>query len=297
MPKVRLALVAAAAALGVSGAPLAHAGGPGSYFLSICAFSHRAADDPIVLPRAPGFSHDHTFVGNVSTDAFSTMSSLRRAGSSCTPHGDTAAYWAPTLYVDAKPLAPVKAVVYYRRLTTAPVRPFPAGLRMVAGDSHATAPQSPSITYWDCSLLKTTFYAPNGGGATGGGAVVATTSSTVPVCPVKADVQLHVNFPSCWDGRRLDSVDHKSHMAYVVGERCPASHPVPVPALSLIYSYPARAVDAARSITLSSGGQLTGHADFVNAWDERALAKLVRGCLDNPHVQPTRDPTQQYNHC
>jgi hypothetical protein len=288
--------LAAVGVLAVIAAPAANAGAPGSYFLSICQFSHRAADDPIVLPRAPGFSHNHTFVGNVSTNAFSTLSSLRRAGTSCTPGGDTAAYWAPTLYADDKPVTPARAVVYYRRLTTAPVRPFPPGLRMVAGDSHSFRPQSAAITYWDCGLLKTTFYGPNGGGVSGG-VVTATVSSTVPVCPPKADVQLHVNFPDCWDGKRLDSVDHRRHMAYARAGRCPAGHPVPVPALSLVLSYPARAVDDARVIILSSGGQYSAHADFINAWNQRALTKLVLGCLDDARVQPTLDPAQQYNHC
>ena len=45
-------------------------------FISTCRFSHRAPDDPIVFPGHPGFSHDHSFVGNTSTDAFSTLWSL-----------------------------------------------------------------------------------------------------------------------------------------------------------------------------------------------------------------------------
>jgi hypothetical protein len=149
---MRVTILAAAAALAAFAAPTASAGAPGSYFLSICQFSHRAADDPIVLPRSPGFSHDHSFVGNLSTNAFSTLGSLRKASTSCTPQADTSAYWAPTLYADGRPVAPVKAAVYYRRLTTAPVRPFPAGLRMVAGNAHAYKPQNPAITYWDCRL-------------------------------------------------------------------------------------------------------------------------------------------------
>ena len=291
---MRVTTLAAAVALAAIAVPTATAGAPGSYFLSICQFSHRAADDPIVLPRAPGFSHDHSFVGNLSTNAFSTLGSLRKAGTSCTPQADTSAYWAPTLYADGRPVAPVKAAVYYRRLTTAPVRPFPAGLRMVAGNAHAYHPQNTAIIYWDCGLLKTTFYGPNGGGSI---PITPAVSSTVPVCPQKAEVQLHVNFPDCWDGRRLDSFDHRSHMAYARAGRCPAGHPVAVPALSLVYAYPARALDAAGAVVLSSGGQYTGHADFINAWDQQALRKLVLGCLDDANMRPTLDPTQTYNHC
>src|SRR5690242_7660160 len=141
--------------------PAATAASPNAFFLSTCAFSHRSPDDPIVFPRAPGFSHDHTFVGNVSTNAFSTDSSLRKARTTCSAPGDTAAYWAPTLFADGRPVIPTTAQIYYRRLTRARVRPFPFGLRMVAGNSHAVRPQSTAITYWDCSLLKTTFYGAN----------------------------------------------------------------------------------------------------------------------------------------
>jgi hypothetical protein len=33
----------------------------------------------------------------------------------------------------------------------------------------------------------------------------------------------------CWDGKNLDSPDHKSHMAYPTGNNCPSTHPVRVP--------------------------------------------------------------------
>src|SRR2546421_1759517 len=160
----RVTTLAAAATLAVVGAPAASAGAPGSYFLSLCQFSHRATDDPIVLPRQPGFSHDHSFVGNLSTNAFSTEASLRKAGTSCTPQADTSAYWAPTLYADGRPVAPVKAAIYYRRLTTAPVPPFPPRPRMGARNAQAFPPPNAAGTHLDCSLLKTTFYGPNSGG-------------------------------------------------------------------------------------------------------------------------------------
>jgi hypothetical protein len=66
---------------------------------------------------------------------------------------------------------------------------------------------------------------------------------------------------------------------------CPASHPVKVPLIRLMIRYPI--VDG-RGVTLASGGQLTGHADFVNAWDQRVLERLVRECF---HDRP-RDPSK-----
>ena len=276
-----VALVAGATFVGQSGA--AGTPPPGStYFISTCAFSHRAFDDPIVFPREPGFSHNHTFVGNISTNAFSTLATLRGARTTCNPIGDTAAYWAPTLYVAGVPVIPLRATIYYRRDTIAPVRPFPPGLRMVAGNSHALFTQSLQITYWDCNVIKTDFYGPRAVATRAATTPEITAgSSGIPGCQANTTLQLHVNFPDCWNGTSLDSSDHKSHMAYSVGGRCPQSHPVAVPALSIVYDYPGRA--ATSSAMLSSGGQLSGHADFINTWHQANLTTLVADCLNHQH--------------
>ena len=232
-------------------------------FVSTCRFSHRAPDDPIVFPGKPGLSHDHSFVGNVSTNAFSTLASLKAArATTCERPGDTAAYWVPTLMVDGNVVLPRGATIYYRRRTTDHVRPFPQGLKMVAGDAHATTPQSLRVTFWNCGV-----------------ATMIPPSSSAPACPVElgSGLRLHVNFPNCWDGKRLDSGDHKSHMAYSVAGACPATQPVAVPAISLIYRYP---VSGQHEVELMSGGQYSGHADFFNAWDAHTLARLVDSCLN-----------------
>jgi hypothetical protein len=99
----------------------------------------------------------------------------------------------------------------------------------------------------------------------------------------KTYLELHVNFPDCWDGKHLDSADHHSHMAYSRAFVCPASHPVKVPLIRLMVRYP---ITGGRDVYLSSGGQLTGHADFINAWDERFLTKLVDTCFHDRPCNP-----------
>ena len=235
---------------------------PGVNFVSECKFVHFLPDDPIVYPGQPGKSHDHTFVGNISTDASSTLASLQAAGTTCQRPNDTAAYWMPTLIVDGQPVKPLGATIYYRRDTRARVHAFPSGLEMIAGDSKATTPQSLKITFWNCGVLGDT--AP---------------SITPPACPAGRgqELRLHVNFPSCWDGKNLDSADHKSHMAYPTGRACPADHPVAVPAISLIYRYP---ISGDHDFALSSGGVYSAHADFFNAWNQNVLRTLVNVCLN-----------------
>jgi len=264
-----LAAAGLSAAVAVSAEP--RNGGDGrhygraAYFAVGCGFSHRNQDDPIVFPNLPGRSHDHTYFGNESTNAASTPASLREAGqTSCRLRADTAAYWAPTLFVSGRAIEPLGAVVYYVRRTSGEVQPFPPGLKMIAGNAAARSAQSQSVTFWSC------------GRRSGVGR-----SSTIPTCPAQPErssasagrnLRLVVNFPNCWDGSRLDSADHKSHMAYSVDGVCPGSHPVAVPALTILIGYP---VSGGASAELASGGQFSGHADFVNAWNQRALAALV----------------------
>ena len=220
-----------------------------------CGFSHRSHDDPIVYPRQPGRSHDHTFFGNRSTDAFSTPASLRAAGrTTCGQSADRAAYWAPTLFVGRRAVVPAVLVATYTRRTSIPVDPFPPGLKIVAGDAHARAAQSSQAVYWSCAFASGRRW------------------TTIPTCSgSRRGLQLNVNFPNCWDGKRLDSPDHGSHMAYSSDGGCPGSHPVAVPSLSLLITYP---VSGGPKAELSSG-RFGAHADFVNAWDQGTFAGLV----------------------
>ena len=124
---------------------------------------------------------------------------------------------------------------------------------MVAGDANARSPQSTRITSWSCAVRH------------------AERSSSIPTCPgaLRGGLRLHVNFPNCWDGERLDSANHKSHMAYSSGGECPRTHRIEVPALSLVIYY---GVSGGGLTELSSVGHYSAHADFVNAWHQPTLA-------------------------
>jgi hypothetical protein len=230
-------------------------------FRSTCLPSHVAMDDPIVHPGAPGASHQHEFFGNATTDAYSTYASLRGQVTTCRIAADTAAYWVPGLYADGHRVAPLKVNAYYLRgRSRGRIVAFPAGLKLIAGNSHATSAQSVAMTGWKCA------------------GVAAQALSVDPIaCLAGTDNVLVIRFPECWNGHDLDSTDHQSHVAYLVGGVCPAGFPVRVPRLILNVHYHLPAVTG---LTFASGSIYSAHADFFNAWNQSVLGALVRANLN-----------------
>ena len=230
-----------------------------------CPFHHFNGDDPIVFPgvQNPVEGHLHTFMGNKSTNFRSTYRSLRRAGTTCGLRADKGAYWFPAVYKNGNRVKPTDGDFYYRARTEplSAIRPFPKGLKIIAGDKNATSPQSTKVVGWSCF------------GSAG------TEEPRMRDCG-QADVKFLVHFPSCWDGVHKDSPDHKSHMAYPVKKgdhkACPAKYPVAVPELSFSIRLP---FHNGRRVHLSSGPFYTMHADFWNAWKQRRLRRLVDRCL------------------
>jgi hypothetical protein len=231
---------------------------PTGNFVSACAYSHSAPDDPIVHPGRPNATHRHDFFGSTSTDAFSTASSLSVAPSTCRREGDNAAYWTPSLIDGNQLVRPLRVVAYYQVAGRDPasIVPFPFGLKVV------TDPLAGGVE-WSCA----------------GRDDDAPPQPDVPTCPVGTHLVMRVHFPDCWDGVNLDSVDHRSHLSNTSrGGACPGSHPVAVPHLRLNVHYPDGVGGA--DVGLSSGGPSTSHADFFNAWDPQAQRRLVQQCLN-----------------
>jgi hypothetical protein len=249
-----LAVVAGALLVvpGTTAAPFPFPGG--AYFAVGCSFSHRSNDDPIVYPEQPGRAHSHTFIGNRSTDAFSTPAFLLGGRTSCASEEDASAYWVPTLYEGDRAMVPLVAVVYYIKRTFKDLTALPAGLKMIAGDAAAVRRQAKSVVAWAC-----------------GGIGSRPRLYTIPVCAQDDALQLLIHFPNCWNGVSLDSPDHKRHMRYSVAGQCPKSHPVAVPTIALALVYPAVGPGA-----IVSSGRLAVHADFMNGWDQAELTRLVR---------------------
>ncbi|WP_405142429.1 DUF1996 domain-containing protein [Sphaerisporangium sp. NBC_01403] len=245
-------------------------------FVAECPFTHRLADDPIVLPGLAGASHMHSFFGNTSTDAGSTLTTLLKGNSTCSPKADLSSYWVPTLYNGDKAVEPTGTTFYYlgegvSDSAMAKTRALPQGLRIVAGNAKATGADGTSSARWSCLHA----------GEVG-------SSKNFVNCPAGKMLESYLDFPHCWDGKNLDSADHKSHMSYPVGNACPASHPVIVPKLRMVLRYPVSGNPAA--FRLASGPGYTMHGDFFNAWPEAEMERRVRDCI-RPIVKCGADGT------
>ena len=69
-------------------------------FVTRCMFSHRLADDPIVYFKRPGASHLHDFFGNRTTNAASTLKTLKKGTTNCKNQKDLSGYWTPSVRVN-----------------------------------------------------------------------------------------------------------------------------------------------------------------------------------------------------
>ena len=261
-------------------APKQNTNGTGQFRIT-CEPSNMNYDDPIVYAGQKGASHLHTYFGNTAVNFASTQASIEATGNS-TCSGGTAnrtGYWVPAVIdtKDGTPLKPSKILVYYKNdiIPFGNVQPYPAGLRMVSGDMRATEPQNGMD--WGC-------YTPSG---------QELRSKSIPAdCPVNGIVEATINFPMCWNGKDLDSPDHKSHMATRVWNNvkrvneCPASHPVLLPSLTEKVQYRVTEAGSTARWRLSSDnygtekpGGYSIHADWFNGWDAKVQETWINNCI------------------
>ncbi|MBX3314104.1 MAG: DUF1996 domain-containing protein [Actinobacteria bacterium] len=241
-----------------------------------CSLSHQSHDDPIVFPNKPFATHLHSFYGNGNTAAATTTRTLTTSGNSTCTGGtlNRSAYWAPSV-LDARTGNPAPTFgenalqVYYKTgyqgADPRTIQRPPTGLKVVAGSAKSTAAQS--MVRYSCE-----------------GAHPVAAQATFPNCAAGDRFIMSVEFPACWDGRNLDSPDHKAHMAYGTwGKGCPSSHPVAIPVITQNYRYvvPNSGMRDWRlaSDMYSGPAGYSGHADLWVAWDTNTMDRVVRNCL------------------
>jgi hypothetical protein len=266
-------------------------------FRFICNAGQLLHDDPIVFPGQPGKSHLHQFYGNTSANAYSTYESLRTSGSStCMSPLNRSAYWMPAM-LDGKGsvIRPDYVAIYYKRrpitdpkcsLTSGDARaegnciPLPNGLKFIFGFDMLTGKARTGSLYFNC----------DGPGATQGH--YESIPAAIATCPAGAKIGAVVNAPSCWDGKNLDSPNHRDHVAYKeYGSwgyaKCPSTHPFVIPDFTLQAWWSIGASDDLSQWRLSSDEMRpdlphgsTFHADWFGAWDNTVMSMWTDNCIN-----------------
>jgi len=265
----------------------------GDTFTVNCAPLTVQRSDPIVQPGIAS-QHVHSVIGgNNFQRNMGPMDAKNANVTTCDKSIDHSNYWVPQLYHQRADkmweLVPFShSAVYYqkRACNYAPnirtcdksIVPlaFPDGFRMVAGDP--TRRTQNNSDFADRAVAIMCIF--DGGSKEYNG-----------FPPQKCNtMRSEVYFPSCWDGKNLDSPDHKSHVSYPAigdynGGVCPASHPVAL--LSLFYEFffdtgPFYTSPSDKNFAFANGDPTAYgyHGDFIMGWTDRGLLQTAhRDCI------------------
>ena len=271
-------------------------------FRFICGAGQLLYDDPMVHPGQPGASHLHQFYGNTAANANSTFASLRASGdSTCNNMGNgtaanRSAYWMPAM-LDGKGnvIQPDYVQTYYKRIpqgtdcnpqTSATAQgicaTIPNGLRFIFGYDMINNRAATYPGHFIC----------DGTGALPGN--FASIAAAKAACPAGSHLVALIDTPKCWDGKNLDTADHRSHLSDMVRNdstnwlaKCPTTHPYLIPQFTLGVYYSVVQGDDLASWRLSSDEMhpelphgSTFHADYWEAWDVNVKAMWAGNCID-----------------
>ncbi|MFB7285843.1 DUF1996 domain-containing protein [Actinacidiphila glaucinigra] len=238
---------------------------------------HHNPDNFIVAPGvANGAHHVHDYVGNLSTDGFSTNESLAAAGTTCA-RGDKSTYFWPVLRTRSANDAPdadgntgtilqaTSVQLVFGGSPTSKVTAMPSTLRVIMGDAKSfTNGVANAKASWSCTGFEN-----------------RQLTDKYPLCPQGSRVVRTLNFPNCWDGTNADSANHRTHIVFADGAgRCQAGFKaVPQLKMRLTYKVPQGPNFALDSFPEQLHKPVTDHADFANFMPTRLMNQVV-SCIN-----------------
>lgn len=215
--------------------------------------------------------------------------------STCILKKDLSAYWVAEMYhrFDNGSYLNVRMenlLVYYLHRgeeSDGPVRAFPEGFKMVAGNpgkrTYVSSSNADKAVSFLCLHGPDAPYEPQG-----------------PFLPQKNcewGLRAQINMPYCWDGKNvyLEGVP-SPHVSYPAGKfadngPCPSTHPVRLPHLFYEVMFdtnsifgPGKPLEGHTPNLTLAMGDTTGrgwHADFLNGWDVDYLQTAIDQCGKN----------------
>jgi hypothetical protein len=264
-----------------------------------------AYDDPLLYPGKNGASHLHKYFGANGVDAATTMASLAQTTSSNCNYGskvvNRSAYWMPALIDDAGFVRnPDWIAVYYKRaMASAPACApgsanfigqcvgLPNQIRFIAGWDPTKPDQSGAGMSWYCSGGTNQHYKNLDDVFASG-------------CKPGDELVADLAFPNCWDGKYLDTPDHRSHVTYGgYGDwgyyRCPSTHPFHIPQTENKYKWTVTAdmIGTRADGTVYSRIRLTSdhmkpgakpgetlHGDYMEQWVGEVKRMWLDHCIN-----------------
>ncbi|MEV6846630.1 DUF1996 domain-containing protein [Actinoplanes sp. NPDC051411] len=166
-------------------------------------------------------------------------------------------------------LRPASVLIEYRGNATGKVTPMPKFLRALTGDAKPTS-RGPANARaaWTCSGFTDRL------------------SDKYPICPAGRQVLRVHDFPGCWDGKNLDSENHRSQVAFADRRTgaCPAGFvAIPQLRITIAYDIPLKVQQlgqyALDSFPEENHNPFSDHDDFINVNSNRQMQKIA-ACIN-----------------